>query len=63
METTLDVDDDIAQAAHQLIVQYGARAAEVARGHARIAEDDDEERAWLDIAEIIDREKVPGNGV
>jgi hypothetical protein len=33
-EMTLDVDDDIAvqqQAAHQLIIQYGSRAADVAR--------------------------------
>jgi hypothetical protein len=65
LETVDDHDLAVQQAAHQLIIQYGAMAAEVARGHARIAEDDDDERAWLDIAEVIDREKVPsrGNGV
>lgn len=58
-EMTLDVVvDDIAvqQAAHQLIIQYGSRAADVARGRARIAVDADDERAWLDIAEAIDRD-------
>jgi hypothetical protein len=57
MEDTLEtVGDDIAAAAHRLIIQYGSRAADVARGHARIAEDVDDERVWLDIAEAIDRD-------
>jgi hypothetical protein len=58
MDELLEVDDDgaIKAAAHRLIVQYGPRAAEVARGHARIAEDADDARVWLDIAEAIDRD-------
>ena len=48
--------DAIEAAAHQLMVQYGSRAADVARGHARIAEDADDERVWLDIAEAINRD-------
>ena len=48
-------DDAIKAVARQLIVQYGSRAAEFARGHARIAEDADDERVWLNIAEAIDR--------
>jgi hypothetical protein len=59
MEEALELaDDDIAveRAAHQLMLQYGSRAAEVARGQARIAEDDNAERVWLKIADAIDRE-------
>jgi hypothetical protein len=58
MEELLEVDDDTVEAAaHRLMVQYGSRAAEVARGHARIAEDVDDERVWLEIAEVIDHDK------
>jgi hypothetical protein len=58
MDDLLEVDDGTVEAAaHRLIVQYGSRAAEVARGHARIAEDVDDERVWLDIAEVIDHDK------
>ena len=59
MEELLEVVDDldaIEAAEHRLIIQYGPRAAEVARGHARIAEDVNDERMWLDIAEAIDRD-------
>lgn len=55
---TLDILDDLAvqQAAHQLFIRYGSRAAEVARCHARIAEDDADEQRWLDIAKRITRD-------
>ena len=57
----LEVLDDIAvqRAGHQLVVQYGTRAAEIARGRARIADTVDDEQAWLDIAEAIARDKPP----
>jgi hypothetical protein len=59
MEEPMPEIDDIAavqQAAHRLIVRYGSRAAEIARSRARTAPDIEDEQAWLDVADAIDRD-------
>jgi hypothetical protein len=59
MEDTIEVDSDdvgIQRVARQLMLQYGSRAAEFARGQARIAEDVDAEQTWLKVAEAVDRD-------
>jgi hypothetical protein len=63
MEETLlrviDDDIDVPHAGHRLIIQYGTRAAEIARSRARTAADVNDEQPWLDIAEAVARDKPP----